>query len=113
MRLTPPPGRCGNRICEMKTTNLHNQLVEWRHDFHMNPEIGFEENRTSARIAQLLNEFGLKVHQGIGKTGVVGILKKGSSNKSIALPKSPNHVSVSSDAFHFQIPTKNSFRKRL
>ena len=69
----------------MKTKSLHNQLIEWRQDFHMYPELGFEENRTSSRVAELLNEFGLEVHQGMAKTGVVGILKKGSSNKSIGI----------------------------
>ena len=69
----------------MKTKSLHNQLVEWRQDFHMYPELGFEENRTSSRVAELLNEFGLEVYQGMAKTGVVGILKKGSSNKSIGI----------------------------
>ena len=69
----------------MKTKSLHNQLIEWRQDFHMYPELSFEENRTSSRVAELLNEFGLEVHQGMAKTGVVGILKKGSSNKSIGI----------------------------
>jgi hippurate hydrolase len=69
----------------MKTQSLHNKLVEWRHDFHMHPETGFEEKRTSSRVAELLKEFGLEVHQGVGKTGVIGILKKGSGNKSIGI----------------------------
>ena len=69
----------------MKTKSLHNQLIEWRQDFHMYPELGFEENRTSSRVATLLKEFGLEVHQGMAKTSVVGILKKGSSNKSIGI----------------------------
>ena len=62
----------------MKTKSLHNQLVEWRQDFHKYPELGFEENRTSSRVAKLLKEFGLEVHQGLAKTGVIGVLKKGS-----------------------------------
>ena len=69
----------------MKTKSLHNQLVEWRQEFHMYPELGFEENRTSETVAKLLNEFGLEVQKGIGKTGVIGILKKGSGNKSIGI----------------------------
>ena len=69
----------------MKTKSLHNQLVEWRQDFHMHPELGFEENRTSESVAKLLNEFGLEVHKGIAKTGVIGVLKKGSGDKSIGI----------------------------
>ena len=69
----------------MKTKSLHNQLVEWRQDFHMHPELGFEESRTSESVAKLLNEFGLEVHKGIAKTGVIGVLKKGSGDKSIGI----------------------------
>ena len=69
----------------MKTKGLHNQLVEWRHDLHMNPQISFEEEYASNKVASLLKDSGIEVHQGIAKTGVVGVLKKGSSNKSIGI----------------------------
>ena len=69
----------------MKTQSLHNQLVDWRQDLHMNPQISFEEVYASNKVATLLKEFGLEVHQGIAKTGVVGVLKKGSSTKSIGI----------------------------
>ena len=69
----------------MKTKALHNQLVDWRQDLHMNPQIGFEEEYASTKVASLLKEFGLEVHKNIAKTGVVGVLKKGSSNKSIGI----------------------------
>ena len=69
----------------MKTQSLHNQLVDWRHDLHMNPQISFEEEYASNKVANLLKGFGIEVHQGIAKTGVVGVLKKGNSNKSIGI----------------------------
>ena len=69
----------------MKTQGLHNQLVEWRHDLHMHPQISFEEEFASNKVAHLLKDFGIEVHQGIAKTGVVGVLKKGTSNKSIGI----------------------------
>jgi hippurate hydrolase len=69
----------------MKTKSLHNQLVEWRQDLHMNPQIGFEEEYASKKVASLLKDFGLEVFEGIAKTGVVGVLKKGSANKSIGI----------------------------
>jgi amidohydrolase len=69
----------------MKTMNLHNQLVDWRQDLHMNPQISFEEVYASNKVSTLLKEFGLEVHQNIAKTGVVGVLKKGTSSKSIAI----------------------------
>jgi len=69
----------------MKTKSLHNQLVEWRHDLHMNPQISFEEEYASEKVSVLLNDFGIEVHKNIAKTGVVGVLKKGNSNKSIGI----------------------------
>ena len=69
----------------MKTQSLHNQLVDWRHDLHMNPQTSFEEEYASNKVANLLKDFGIEVHQGIAKTGVVGVLKKGNSNKSIGI----------------------------
>ena len=52
---------------------LVDEMTGWRHDFHRRPELGFDEHRTSARVAELLREFGLEVHTGIGGTGVVGV----------------------------------------
>ena len=49
---------------------LVDEMTGWRHDFHQHPELGFDEHRTSARIAELLRDFGLEVHTGIGGTGV-------------------------------------------
>ena len=61
------------------------EMIEWRHDFHAHPEVGFNEHRTSARVAEVLESFGLDVHRGVGGTGVVGILQKGNSTRSIGL----------------------------
>ena len=69
----------------MRTKPLHNKLGEWRQDLHMNPQIGFEEEYASEKVASLLKDFGLEVHKGIAKTGVVGVLKKGSGNKGIGI----------------------------
>ncbi len=69
----------------MKTKSLHNQLVDWRHDLHMNPQISFEEEYASNKVFKLLKNFGIEVHKDIAKTGVVGVLKKGNSNKSIGI----------------------------
>ena len=60
-------------------------LVALRHDLHRHPELGFEETRTSGIIAERLNGMGIEVHTGWAKTGVVGILKAGSSSRTIAL----------------------------
>ncbi|HLU79467.1 MAG TPA: M20 aminoacylase family protein [Burkholderiaceae bacterium] len=50
-------------------------LQDWRHDFHRHPETAFEEHRTAARVAALLREWGLEVHEGLAGTGVVGVLR--------------------------------------
>lgn len=62
-----------------------NLLVALRHDLHAHPELGFEEERTAGIIAQKLEEAGIAVHLGLGKTGVVGTLKVGEGCDRIAL----------------------------
>ena len=61
------------------------QVVAWRHAIHRNPELGFEEHETARFIAQQLRSLGLEAHQGIGGTGVVGVLRHGSSGRAIGL----------------------------
>ncbi len=65
--------------------SLVQKVIKWRHYLHQNPEFGFEETKTAAFIAKKLTEFGLEVHENIGKTGVVGILRNGTSLQSIGL----------------------------
>jgi hippurate hydrolase len=64
---------------------LETQMIEWRHDLHKYPEFGFEENRSSDLIAAKLQDFGIEVVRNIGKTGLIGILQKGNSERSIGL----------------------------
>src|SRR6185295_7807067 len=64
---------------------LQEEMTRWRRDIHAHPELGFEETRTSDIVAEKLRSFGLEVHRGIGKTGVVGVLRSGSSTRSIGL----------------------------
>ena len=61
------------------------ELTRWRRDIHAHPELGFEETRTADIVATKLEAFGLEVHRGIGKTGVVGVLRAGSSKRSVGL----------------------------
>jgi amidohydrolase len=56
-----------------------------RHDLHAHPETAYEEQRTSALVAQQLESYGLVVHRGIGRTGVVGVLRNGTGGRSIGL----------------------------
>ena len=56
-----------------------------RRDIHAHPELCFEEVRTADVIAKALTEWGIPIHRGLGKTGVVGIVKNGTSNRAVGL----------------------------
>ncbi|MBO6224290.1 MAG: amidohydrolase [Psychrobacter sp.] len=57
---------------------LLGEVKQWRQHIHSQPELGFKEFKTSSFIVDKLKSFGVEVHQGLGGTGVVGILKNGS-----------------------------------
>ncbi|EIM74236.1 putative amidohydrolase [Nitratireductor aquibiodomus RA22] len=60
-------------------------LAALRRDLHAHPELGFEEERTSQIVAEHLTETGMKVHRGLGGTGVVGTLTVGNGPRTIGL----------------------------
>lgn len=64
---------------------MQEDMQAWRRDIHAHPELGFKENRTADFVAEKLAEAGIQVHRGIGKTGVVGVLKEGNETHSIGL----------------------------
>ena len=61
------------------------EMMDWRHHIHAHPETAFEEVATSAFVAEKLRSFGLEVHTGLAKTGVVGVLTSGKGNSAIGL----------------------------
>lgn len=86
-------------------------IVALRRDIHAHPELAFQEERTSNLIARTLSNWGIPVHRGLGKTGIVGIIKNGTSSRAIglradidALPISEHntfpHASVHSGRMH-------------
>ncbi len=86
-------------------------MQSWRRDIHAHPELGFQEHRTSAQVARLLEQWGITVITGVGGTGVIGKLTHGDSNKAIglradmdALPMQEHntfaHKSVNQGVFH-------------
>ena len=79
------------------------ELTAWRRDFHAHPELGFEEVRTSALVAERLASWGIEVHRGIGKTGVVGVLRNGNGQGRIGLR---------ADMDALAMPEANSFAHR-
>jgi amidohydrolase len=60
-------------------------LESLRRDLHAHPELGFEEQRTSDLIANTLESWGIAVHRGLGKTGVVGVVRQGTSGRAVGL----------------------------
>ena len=70
-----------NRLAEMQP-----EIAEWRRDFHANPELLYDVHRTAAKVAALLREFGCdEVHEGIGRTGVVGVIRGRADGRTIGL----------------------------
>src|ERR1700742_4089858 len=61
------------------------KTIAWRRDFHEHPELGNHEVRTSKIIADHFRSLGLQVQEGVGKTGVVGILRGSSPGPVIGL----------------------------
>ncbi len=66
-----------------RAKEIENEIINWRRDFHMYPELGYHEKRTSKIVASLLEKWGYKVETGIAETGVVGLIGKG--DRTIAL----------------------------
>lgn len=77
---------------------LEREMREWRHHLHAHPETAFEEQATAAFVADKLASFGLEVHTGLAKTGVVGVLRAGSGKRAVGLR-------ADLDALHIQEAT--------
>jgi amidohydrolase len=60
-----------------RADEIEEQLVAWRREFHMRPELGFQETRTAARVAEEMESLGYRVRTGVGRTGVVAELGQG------------------------------------
>lgn len=67
------------------TDYLQEAMTAWRRDLHRHPELGFEERRTSDRVAALLETFGVEVHRNVGRTGLVGVLQRGTAGRALGL----------------------------
>ena len=69
-----------------RIAEFHAEMTEWRRDFHAHPEIGFEEVRTSGIVAEKLESWGIEVERGLGRTGVVGVIRgKRPGNRTLGL----------------------------
>ncbi|MCE2914035.1 MAG: M20 family metallopeptidase [Rubrivivax sp.] len=61
------------------------EIVSIRRDLHAHPELCFNEHRTADVVAKALTDWGIPIHRGLGKTGVVGIVKSGQSDRAVGL----------------------------
>ena len=76
---------------------FHTKLVELRHEFHRNPELGFQELQTKAKVAAFLRDLGLEVHEG---AGVVGVLRAGGGNRAIGLRADMDALPITETSQH-------------
>lgn len=65
--------------------NIEEKVIEWRRDFHQNPELSNREFETAKKIASHLKNLGIEIQTGVAKTGVVGVLKGNNPGKVVAL----------------------------
>ncbi len=87
-----------NRIADYAT-----DMTEWRRDIHANPELAFDEHRTSDLVAAKLTSWGIEVTRGIAGTGLVGTLRNGSS---------PRAIGIRADMDALPMPEANEFGYR-
>ncbi len=73
------------------------KLVALRHGFHRDPELGFQEHRTKAKVAAHLRGLGIEVHEGVG---VVGVLKAGTGNRAIGLRADMDALPITEKSTH-------------
>ena len=85
---------------------LADDVILIRRDLHMHPEMAFEEHRTASIVAERLRDLGYAVHEGIGKTGVVGVLAGSKPGRTIMLR-------ADMDALPIFEETQHSYRSRV
>lgn len=74
-----------SELLTKKANMIEQKVIDWRHDFHQNPELGNRETRTAAIVAKHLKSLGMEVKTNVGITGVVGVLKGDKPGPVIAL----------------------------
>src|SRR5512133_657614 len=83
---------------------ISEEIIEWRRDFHMHPELGFDVQRTAGIVAAELEKMGYRVKTGVGKTGVVADIGEG--GKMVA-------IRADMDALPLQELNETEFRSQV
>ncbi|MGH8164278.1 MAG: amidohydrolase, partial [Rhodanobacteraceae bacterium] len=79
---------------------LADDVVAIRRDLHMHPELGFEERRTAAIVADRLSSSGFEVHAGIAGTGVIGVMRGSARGRTIALRADMDALTIAEENAH-------------
>lgn len=82
---TQTPVAAQLKTVDQMAQTINPSVIQWRQQLHQHPELGNREVNTAAFVASTLRGFGIEVHTGIAKTGVVGILKGGKPGPVVAL----------------------------
>lgn len=75
----------------------HDRMSALRQEFHRHPELGFQEERTKAKVAALLRDMGMEVHEGVG---IVGVLRAGTGNRAIGLRADMDALPITETSNH-------------
>jgi amidohydrolase len=92
---------------------LSQEMKDWRHDFHMHPELSFEEFRTAEIVANKLEKWGIQVTRNIAKTGVVGTLEGSLGSKDAGAPKKSIGLRADMDALAMEELNEFSHRSTI
>jgi amidohydrolase len=103
-------GLAAQESIQQDIIEIEEKLIEWRRDFHKNPELSNREYKTAKKIAKHLKEIGLKVETNIAKTGVVAILEGDQPGKVIAIRADIDGLPVTErNDLHFKSEVKTTF----
>ena len=92
---------------DAKVAEVLPRVVEWRRDIHQHPELGYRETRTAALVAAELTRLGLEVRTGVGRTGVVGVLRGARPGPVVALRADMDALPVTEQV---DLPFKSTVR---
>jgi amidohydrolase len=95
---------------EKDIIDIESKVIEWRRDFHQNPELSNQEFKTAKKIAAHLKSLGLEVQTGMAITGVVGLLKGDLPGKVVALRADIDALPVTE---RNDLPFKSTYRNRI
>lgn len=88
---------------------IKEEIIRWRRDFHRNPEIGFDLDRTSKKVTDLLKSWGIKMLTDENSTGVVGIIE-GNGEKTVALRADMDALPINEEN---QVEYKSQFKNKM